>query len=65
MPRGEMALHSFRAALISVTCGRFLPSGCHANVEAQYEFLNIFDWKGYRVCVCACACVCENENLII
>lgn len=43
-----MALHSFRAALISVTYGRFLPSGCHANVEVRYEFLNMFDWKGNR-----------------
>lgn len=52
MPHGETALHSFQAALISVTYGRFLPSGCHANVEVQYEFLNIFDWKGVGECVC-------------
>lgn len=49
MPGGETALHPFRAELISVTYGRFLPSGCHANVGARYEFLNMFDWKGNRI----------------
>lgn len=58
-----MALHSIQAALISVTCGRFLPSGCHANVEAQYEFLNIFDWKGNRVSVYVCVWEREFDHL--
>lgn len=52
-----MVPHSYQAALISVTYGRFLPSGCHANVEVQYEFLNIFDWKGNRTLCKECVCV--------
>ena len=55
-----MALHSFGAALISVTYGRFLPPGCHANVEVEYEFLNMFDWKGNRTLWSVWRNVCED-----
>lgn len=37
------SLLSFEAALISVTYGGFLPSGCHADMKARWENLNIFD----------------------
>ncbi len=56
-----MALHSFQAALISVTYGRFLPSGCHANVEAQYEFFKYIWLEGKQNSVeCVEQCVWER-----
>lgn len=59
-----MALHSLQAALISVTYGRFLPLGCHANAEVWYEFLNMFDWKGNSR-VCEGMCVWEFDHLCV
>lgn len=37
---------SLEAALISVTYGRLLPSGCHGDMKARLENLNISGWRG-------------------
>lgn len=50
----KTSLLSCEAALISVTYGRFLPSGCHADMKARLENLNIFDWMGNRAHMCTC-----------
>lgn len=46
------SLLSFEAALISVTYGRFLPSGRRADMKARLENRNLFDWRGNTVHMC-------------